>query len=132
MMRVATVSRVAASPPVPTNFGVVIATNAAPDLHGDFLVHGSYRLPRALSQRIERPMVRAVALMLQVGLLGGIAMPFSDQSLFEDDDQIDHDAIVGYFNIDVFALQRGRRPGRYHVFASIDEHLSNVIELMLR
>ena len=118
------------SPAMPQQFGVVIrATPYPPQATGRLTVHGAFHLPRSITEVVERPVQRAVVLVIQRFGEHTAVTPFRKQVLFEDDDSLTPGGVCGYFHIDVFEAQAGGVPGEYHLFVSIDEHLSNVLEL---
>jgi len=55
--------------------------------------------------------------------------PFKDHVLFQDDDRLTPGGVAGYFVIDVFSAQQKRLEGDYHLFVSMGEHISNVVQL---
>jgi hypothetical protein len=115
---------------MPSDFGIVIrALPDPPVVSGRLMLHGAFRLPRAIAEIIERPVQRAVVLVVQRFSEFNALTPFRQHILFEGDDELGEDAVGGYFNIDVFQEDGRAVPGQYHLFVSIDEHLSNVIEL---
>jgi hypothetical protein len=126
-----TVGREEGSPAIPAAPGIAVCLGPSPSVRGRLVIHGAFRLPLELAERIGRPAQRAVVVVGQLGWRCGAATPFREMMLFEDDDALEHDTVVGYFNIDVFQLQGGPAVGLYHLFASMDGYLSNLIEFEL-
>ena len=124
------VQRSAESPAIPEDFGVVIRiTPYPPSASGRLTVHGAFHLPRAITDIVERPLQRCVVLVVQRGGEQNALTPFRTLVLFEDDDQLTQGGVTGYFHIDVVDEQGGGVPGEYHLFVSMDEHISNVLAL---
>lgn len=120
----------AESPAIPSDFGIVVrATPYPPRASGHLMVHGAFHLPRAVTEIVERPVQRAVALVVQRFSEFNALTPFREHILFDGDDQLTPGGVCGYFNIDVFEEDGGGVPGEYHLFVSMDEHISNVLEL---
>ncbi len=127
-MSAATVQANPQSPPIPQGFGVVIrAVPYPPRAGGELWLHGSFHLPRAVLDVVERPIQRAVVLVVQRIGEATVATPLREHILFDEDDQLSPGGVCGYFSLDVFESQGGGVPGEYHLFVSIDEHLSNVL-----
>jgi hypothetical protein len=117
------------SPELPEgDHGILIDATASPTIYGEFNVRGAFHLPAQLANDIGRPLQRSVVLVIQREHGNRVVAPFKDNVLFGDDDRLTPDGLAGYFNVDVFAAQKDRVEGNYHLFVSLGEHISNVVQ----
>ncbi|MCC6557365.1 MAG: hypothetical protein IT372_30815 [Polyangiaceae bacterium] len=119
-------------PALPPDFaGVRIAAAPRPLRTSPLVIHGAYRIPWADADPIAPPRHRALVLVVTSGSHCFAATPFRERILFEDDEQETPGGPLGYFTMDVLALQ-GREPsGDYHVLVSLGPYTSNVVRVTI-
>lgn len=117
------------APPAQPGIALALAPRRLPD--DPLVVHGAFRLSEAEAAALGDAVHRAVVLLVQHGPTPNVYVPFREQVLFGDDVTAADDGVEGYFNLDVFALQGGLAPGRYHLLVSMGERRSAVLETVI-
>ena len=127
-----TVVRCPASPAIPSSQGLAITLDPRRDPAGPLVVHGAFHLAMADGDAIGHPVHRGIVVVVwSIHHCYAIA-PFREHVLFADDEASVPGGVGGYFNVDPFATEGGPVQGDFHVYASLGDHLSNVVRASAR
>jgi hypothetical protein len=125
-----TTAKTAHSPKLPSN-GIVISAPEQVTRSGALVLSGAFRFDRAVADRIDSQLHRAV--VVAATHVGGMraCTPFREQALFPDDEERSDAVRSGYFELDLRRWFDLAENDVWFLHASIAGQLSNIIKVRI-